>query len=163
VIEHRKSDDSIVNLTTYSYDDAGNRIGAVEHDGTVTTWTYDDSYQLTREQRSGSGSFDVSYSYDAAGNRTLQNDSGALTTYTYDAGNRLLSESSVAGVTTYTYDADGNRTQKETSAAVTYLHVGRGQPADGGRAGRRAGDVHLQRRWPAGGEGDTERHDAVRV
>jgi hypothetical protein len=78
VIEHRRSDDSIINLTTYSYDDVGNRIGALEHDGTVTTWIYDDGYHLTREQRSGSGGFDVSYSYDSSGIRTLQDGSGAL-------------------------------------------------------------------------------------
>ncbi|MEX1026473.1 MAG: RHS repeat domain-containing protein, partial [Candidatus Paceibacterota bacterium] len=40
--------------------------------------------------------YDVSYSYDAAGNRTLQEDSSGATVYTYDAANRLLGEDSSA-------------------------------------------------------------------
>jgi YD repeat-containing protein len=71
------------------------------------TWTYDDSYQLTREQRAGATSYDTTFVYDAVGNRTLQVDSGARTTYTYDAANQLITENS-GTVMTYTFDGDGN-------------------------------------------------------
>src|SRR4051812_23673634 len=47
----------IVNITadgtstlTYAYDKSGHRTRQTEGDGTVTTWTYDAIYQLTREQ-----------------------------------------------------------------------------------------------------------------
>src|SRR5436309_3382843 len=45
------------------------------------------------------------YSYDAAGNMTMDNNS---TSYVYDAENRISSASGF----TYVYDADGNRVQK---------------------------------------------------
>ena len=53
--------DTLVNLTIYTYDNVGNRTRAVESGGEVTSWTYDASYQLTHEVRSGSHSFDVTY------------------------------------------------------------------------------------------------------
>jgi hypothetical protein len=43
-----------------------------ENDGTVTTWTYDPTYQLTNERRSAGPpetSFNYTYTYDEAGNR----------------------------------------------------------------------------------------------
>jgi len=46
----------------------------------------------------------VSYSYDAAGNRISMTKDGEETKYTYDAANRLLR----AGGTGYDYDANGN-------------------------------------------------------
>ena len=82
-IEHRQSDGTLINLTTYTYDDVGNRTRAAESGGVVTTWSYDATYQLAHERRSGgSPSFDVTYTYDAAGNRLTQVDCGAVTTYT---------------------------------------------------------------------------------
>jgi RHS repeat-associated protein len=51
------------------------------------------------------------YSYDAAGNMTLDNKG---TNYVYDAENRI---SSTVGFT-YTYDADGNRVQKTNANAT---------------------------------------------
>ncbi len=119
-LEHRKSDATLLKSFTYIYDEAGNRTRAEESSGDVTTWTYDRTYQLTHEERSGGISFDVAYTYDAAGNRVTQDDSGAMTTYTYDEANRLLTSEDVSGVTTFTYDEDGNRTQKETPSDVTY-------------------------------------------
>ena len=63
--------------------------------------TYDDTYQLTRERRSGTDSYDVTYTYDPVGNRLVQNDSGTLTTYTYDAANQIEIETTGSDVTTY--------------------------------------------------------------
>jgi RHS repeat-associated protein len=109
-----------INQFTYTYDQAGNRRQVDEHSGAVTTWTYDRSYQLVHEHRSGSPNFNVTYTYDLAGNRHVQNDSGALTTYTYDAANQLLQEEAFVGITSYTYDEAGNRTMKDAPAGITY-------------------------------------------
>ena len=38
----------------YTYSPVGNRTQVVEVDGSVVTWNYDPTYQLTNEQRSGS-------------------------------------------------------------------------------------------------------------
>ena len=64
-------------------------------------------------------SYDISYEYDAVGNRTLMTDNLAseVTTYTYGRANQLLSEESSLGTIDYTYDADGNRTQKDDPVA----------------------------------------------
>jgi RHS repeat-associated protein len=64
--------------------------------------------------------YGTTYTYDPAGNRVLQSDSGQLTTYTYDDTNQLLTLQNPAGVTTYTSDADGNRTQQNAPSSVTY-------------------------------------------
>jgi RHS repeat-associated protein len=119
-IVHRAEDGMLLSQIDYTHDFVGNRTRANHApSGEITTWTYDRTYQLTRERRSSASSYDVTYTYDASGNRLTQNDSGQVTTYTYDAANQLQTEQNAAGVTTYTYDADGNRTAKETLAALT--------------------------------------------
>ena len=40
------------------------------------TWTYDTSYQLNREQRSRANANDITYTYDAVGNRLTKVDGG---------------------------------------------------------------------------------------
>ena len=109
-----KSDDSVISTFDYDLDAVGNRQAVVEADGTRVTWTYDKTYQLTRERRSGASSYDVTYTYDNAGNRTLKEDTGALTTSTYDAANQLLTSEDSSGVTSYTYDEAGNQTVEQT-------------------------------------------------
>ena len=83
-----------------------------EATGDRVTWTYDPTYQLTHEQRSGVNSYNVTYTYDPAGNRTLKNDSGALTTSTYDKANRLTYAQDSTGRTTFTFDATGNQSKQ---------------------------------------------------
>ena len=63
---------------------------------------------MTNEQRSGANSYNISYTYDPVGNRTLLLNSGAPTTSTYNAANELATSQTSAGVTTSTYDGDGN-------------------------------------------------------
>jgi RHS repeat-associated protein len=73
------------------------------------TWSYDKTYQLRNEQRSGSNSYNITYTYDPVGNRLVLINGGVLTTSTYDAANELrTSHAFSAGITTYTSDAAGN-------------------------------------------------------
>ena len=103
------SDGAAGNTTfAYSYDPVGNRTQVVEGDGDVLTLTYDRTYQLTNEQRSGAHSYNITYVYDPVGNRTQLISSGAITTNTYDAGNQLLTGQNSAGLTTNTFDGSGN-------------------------------------------------------
>jgi len=92
----------------YAYNGVGNRTRVQEVDGSVLTWSYDPTYQLTNEQRSGANSYNITYTYDATGNRTLMVNNGAPTTYAYNAANELATSQTSAGVTTYTSDGDGN-------------------------------------------------------
>ena len=45
----------------YTHDPVGNRTQIVEADGDVVTWSYDPTYQLTNEQRSGTNSYNITY------------------------------------------------------------------------------------------------------
>ena len=90
------------------------------------TWTYDAASQLTREQRSGSNSYVITYAYDGAGNRTKKRDGGVPTTYAYDAANELLWTQDTSGRTTYSYDGAGNTTRAlgPTGQRMTYAWDG---------------------------------------
>jgi RHS repeat-associated protein len=93
----------------------------LESSGDRTTWSYDPTYQLNRERRSGLTTYDVTYTYDPAGNRMTQTDTGTRTTYAYDMANQLLTEKS-STTTTYTYDACGNRIEKNAFAGITFYN-----------------------------------------
>jgi YD repeat-containing protein len=106
---------------TYGYDRAGNRTIQQEADGTLTTWTYDPTYQLLNERRSGTAGFNATYTYDLAGNRSSEISAGGTTTYAYSPANRVLKATGPAGqVTTYAHDAAGNRTQAQDGIDTTY-------------------------------------------
>ena len=92
----------------YTYDPVGNRTQVAEVDGSVVTWSYDPTYQLTNERRSGTNGYNIAYAYDAVGNRNLTINTGAATTYAYNAGNELSTSQTGAGTTTYAFDGDGN-------------------------------------------------------
>ena len=52
-------------LSSFSYalDAVGNRLRVVESSGNRVTWSYDKTYQLKNEQRSGSNSYNITYTY----------------------------------------------------------------------------------------------------
>jgi hypothetical protein len=54
---------------TYTYDNLGNRRTLLELAGDRTTWTYDATYRLTQEHRTGTGGHNTIHTYDPAGNR----------------------------------------------------------------------------------------------
>jgi YD repeat-containing protein len=104
-----KSNNSVISGFDYGYDSTPNRTHVLEANGDRVTWTYDDSYQLINENRSGANAYNTTFVYDPVGNRLLQSASGALTTYSYDAANQLVTGQDAAGVTTYTFDSNGNQ------------------------------------------------------
>jgi RHS repeat-associated protein len=99
-----------------TWDGAGNRLHRVEQDATRVTWSYDATYQLTRERRNGANSYDTTYSYDAAGNRRTKLDNAVTTTYSYDAANQLTKYVDNTGTTTFAFDANGNQRLQIASA-----------------------------------------------
>src|SRR5207247_6446298 len=88
--------------------------------GTAVTWSYDKTYQLTNEKRSGANSYNVTYLYDAAGNRLRKTDSGTITTTTYDAASQLIKQNAAGAITTYLFDANGNQQRTTASVLTTY-------------------------------------------
>jgi RHS repeat-associated protein len=122
-INHRKSDNTLLNGYRYTYDASGNRLRQTELVGTrYSDYFYDTAAQLTRfterqivgaQDPRGQYSDDTaiqddSYAYDPVGNRLSLTDNltSSQTAYTYDDFNKLLA----AGNVNYTYDADGNCT-----------------------------------------------------
>ncbi len=93
----------------YHIDPTGNRLGVTEATGQRTTWTYDNSYQLINEHRSGADGFNTTFVYDPVGNRLEKNASGVVTISTYDVANQLVTSVGPAGTVTYTFDAAGNQ------------------------------------------------------
>ena len=109
VVNNLKSTSAIVSSFTYLYDRTTNRTGLVEFAGDRITWTYDATYQLLGENRTGTPAYRHTFLYDDAGNRVRKTEDGAVTTFAYDAANRPRYSATVSGRTTYSYDAAGNQ------------------------------------------------------
>ena len=103
----------------YSLDDAGNRTAVEEASGDLVTYSYDDAYQLTREQRSGANAYDITFTYDAVGNRLTKLEGGDTTTYSYDAANQIETQEDFSGITTFTFDNTGNLVVEVTATGRT--------------------------------------------
>lgn len=95
-------------VTTYVYDDAGNRTSATDANNHTTSYTYDAADRTLTETAADGGV--TTYTYDVVGNKlTQKNPLNKTTTYTYDANNRLASATTPLGnKTTYFYDVSGN-------------------------------------------------------
>jgi len=116
---HLKSDNSIFDSWSNEHDFVGNLIATTETNGDIITYTYDSAYQLTREQHVSAHPYDITYTYDAAGNRLTKVDSGTTTTYAYDVANQLETEETTSGITTFTFDANGNTYVEDAGGDLT--------------------------------------------
>ncbi len=104
---------------TYAYDADGNRISQVDANGNATptpgdgttSYTYDRAGRLSAIDYSDSTP-DVTFTYDAAGNRTQTTDGAGTQTYAYDNVNRLASVTRAADTFSYVYDLAGNITRR---------------------------------------------------
>jgi YD repeat-containing protein len=122
----------LVNATTggttltshdYVYDNVGNPTSLVDAGGDRTTWTYNAVNALRRERRNGTNAYDITYTYDAAGNRLTQLTGGVLATYAYDGSGQLTGINAGGTLTTFTYDADGNTlTQNAAGTRLTMTY-----------------------------------------
>jgi RHS repeat-associated protein len=110
-------------IASYSYDPAGNVIGAIKGNGTSTTYQYDaDNHvtQLTNLAPGGSSANSAfTYAYNSLGQITSQTSGGATTSFGYDADGELISVSGPGESIQYTYDPAGNRTSVTENGVVT--------------------------------------------
>jgi len=114
-----KSDNTTLSSFAYALDNIGDRVGVTEANGDIVTYSYDNAYQLTREQRSGANTYDITYSYDPVGNRLSKIERGVTTTYTYDAANQIETETTPSQITTFTFDANGNTQVENAGGQLT--------------------------------------------
>jgi RHS repeat-associated protein len=119
LLEQRKSDTTALAIYTATYDAMGIRTSTQELDGSVNDYSYDNTYQLLNETRSGTNAFSTTFTYDPTGNRLTQNAAGTLTTSTYDVANQLTTAVTSNNVTTFIYDANGNQTIENANGALT--------------------------------------------
>ena len=98
---------------TVIHNAANKRTQITTADGGLTTYAYDDIYQLTEEHRTGPSPYRHTYAYDSVQNRTVKVIDGVRTTSTFDAANQLQVELTGADRTTYTFDNNGNEILKQ--------------------------------------------------
>ncbi len=99
-LTNKKSDGSILDAYSYTYDNNGNQLTKTEN-GVATTYAYDKLERLIRENG-------TAYTYDNAGNRLTKFDGVSTISYSYDAKNRLTQEAKDGILVTYSYDNNGN-------------------------------------------------------
>ncbi|NLD50253.1 MAG: hypothetical protein GX660_24205 [Clostridiaceae bacterium] len=117
---NKKSNGDVITSYTYTLAPNGLRLKVTENNGRSVDYTYDSTYKLLKESINDaiSGSKEISYSYDAVGNRLVKDDSGVLTKYVYDDNDRLVSE----GINAYRYDNNGNTIEK-TNATESHIYA----------------------------------------
>jgi YD repeat-containing protein len=104
----------------YESDPTGNRMRMREATGRLTTWSYDETYQLINEHRSSTvGGFNTTHVYDPVGNRLVKSELEGLTTSTFDVANQLVTAVSMDGTTTFTFDAAGNQQIDNAPSGIT--------------------------------------------
>ena len=115
-----QADDTVNSRFDYTYDNLGRRTEVDTLDGTWN-YEYDLSGQLTGAVFASTNpdieSQDLTYIYDAAGNRTQTIVNGVTENYSTNNLNQYQS----AGTTTYSYDLDGNLTSK-TEGGQTWTY-----------------------------------------
>jgi len=120
-LTNKRSGGTVISSFAYTFDLAGNPTSCVENGGDRVTWTYDDTNQLAREQRSGGNAYGITYTYDSVGNRLTKETGGAIATSTYDAANELTVADEGGTLTTYSYDENGNTTVINADGTLTTM------------------------------------------
>ncbi|MDQ2086399.1 RHS repeat-associated core domain-containing protein [Herbivorax sp. ANBcel31] len=118
---NQDADGEIISSYTYTLGTAGNRIKVEEDSGRVVEYEYDNTYKLLKEtiNHPDKDTHEISYTYDAVGNRLTKTDGEYTIDYTYDENNRLISE----GENTYTYDKNGNTLSKKNEVeTISYTY-----------------------------------------
>lgn len=100
--------------TTWTYDQAGNRLKQVAPTGT-TAYTYDADDRLLTAGA-------TTYAFDHNGNLLTASSKSGTVSYTYDPANRLIHAAGPGVNGSYAYDGDGNRVT-QTITAGTYLYL----------------------------------------
>lgn len=118
-----QSNGTILSRFDYAYDSRGRRTSMGMLDG-MWAYDYDDSGQLTHAVLASTTTTlpnqDLTYVYDALGNRIRTVENGVATTYTINNMNQYTR----VGDTTYVFDTDGNliRETSLTSGTTTYTY-----------------------------------------
>jgi RHS repeat-associated protein len=111
--------------TSYTYDNSDRLATSTRPNGSVVTSTHDNAGQLVTTHDSTSGSVDVTYVYDAAGERTGMTDATGTSSWAYSARGEVASATNGSGAAiAYAYDDAGQLTTMTYpgSKVVTYTY-----------------------------------------
>ena len=111
-IEHKNASGKVISSQSYAYDVSGNRSEAQDEQGHKVIFRYDSEGRLIDEQ---GPSWEKTYVYGLAGNRSSMTDNSGSTSYRYDLAGRLIQ----AGETSFIYDADGNLVSRRDKSGET--------------------------------------------
>ena len=144
------ADDSVTASLTYKYDARSRPIKVTTLDGTWT-YGYNAKSELTSAVFKSTNSAaipdqNLSYTYDAAGNRVRTVVNGATSTYTANG----LNEYTMADGSTFTYDTDGNLIGETNGAnqwTFSYDEENHLTEVTGRTGPRRTGMTHLAMWW----------------
>jgi len=114
-IVHHKSDATIFKRFDLLYNSDGGISQITELDGSVVTFSYDALHRLTSDVRTGTNPYNISYTYDPAGNRLTRVKDGVTTKNSYDAADRMTA----AGSDSYNWNANGNLISKVSGGVTT--------------------------------------------
>jgi len=128
-LTNKYSDGTVMDVYTYTYDEANNQVSKHEiingvEKGT-TLYEYDALNRLKKVTEPGGKV--TSYTYDRAGNRETETITGngqtIVNTYEYNEQNRLMTvttetDGTVTEVTVYTYDNNGNQIKTEVTEYI---------------------------------------------
>jgi RHS repeat-associated protein len=103
----------------YAYDKAGNLTKVTDPTAKATAMSYDAANRLIGIDYP-SGTTDVTYRYDANGNRKKMTDAAGTVTYTYDKLDRLTAVTRGSSVFRYGYDAVGGISQMTYPDGTVY-------------------------------------------
>jgi|GEM_PF-1856171 len=116
--------DPLNHTATYGYDGAGNLIRSTDANGATTNYTYDLLDQLKTIDYPAPDA-DVTFTYNAAGERTRMVDGAGTTTWSYDQLSRPITVTDpFSGTVIYGYDSAGDRTSLKypDGKVVTYTY-----------------------------------------
>jgi YD repeat-containing protein len=118
-------------LTTYTYDDVGNRLSQMDPNGQKTKYEYDYANRKKTETMYLNGiSYTFSFDYDTEGNLLYEEKPGGQwIDYEYDFMNRLANENHSDGRwASYTYYNDGElKTETTIEGTTSYTYYANGQ------------------------------------
>lgn len=105
----RSESDPLGHTTEYEYDGVSNRVTLTDAEAFTTTFTYDPLNRLVGIDYPEPDA-DVTFTYDALGNRKVMTDGVGTTSWDYDGLNRPITVTDpFDGTVGYAYDAVGNR------------------------------------------------------
>jgi YD repeat-containing protein len=119
-VTNKNSGGTTLSSFSYTLDDDGRRDYVVESDGSTVTFGYDWGSRLASETRTGTNAYAISYTVDAAGNRTSQTKGTATTAFTLNNGDALTATSSSTGGFVNSYSNDNGEQTGRTLSGTAY-------------------------------------------